>query len=231
MFALEAIQLKKTFFSPGPTEVLKGVDLSVPEGTSVAIMGKSGEGKSTLIHILGTLENPSSGTLKILGKNADAYDGNLLRNQKLGFVFQSYHLLEDYTVLENVLLPAKIGRSDVSKKSEKYQKALLLIEEVGLSDRKDMPVKKLSGGEKQRACIARAFLNDPEILFADEPSGNLDRASSIQVHEMLLYFTKAQKKTLILVTHDLLLANLCDWVFLLRDGKLEKQTKVELCTS
>lgn len=231
MFALEAIQLKKTFFSPAPTEVLKGVDLSVPKGTSVAIMGKSGEGKSTLIHILGTLENPSSGTLKILGKSVDTYDGNLLRNQKLGFVFQSYHLLEDYTVLENVLLPAKIGRSDVTKKSEKYQKALFLIEEVGLSDRKDIPVKKLSGGEKQRACIARAFLNDPEILFADEPSGNLDRASSIQVHEMLLYFTKAQKKTLILVTHDPLLANLCDWVFLMRDGKLEKQTKVELCTS
>jgi lipoprotein-releasing system ATP-binding protein len=215
---LEAKDLHKSFYSPEKVSVLKGVSLQVKKGESVAIMGRSGEGKSTLLQILGTLENPCAGELLIFGKRPS--DVAEVRNKHMGFVFQSSHLLEDYTVLENVLMPAKIARKPTDKNSPSYQRALLLVEEVGLSQRAHFPAKLLSGGEKQRAAIARALCNDPELIFADEPSGNLDHANSLAIHSLLLNAVKKHKKTLLIVTHDQELASTCDRTLLLNDGVL-----------
>ncbi len=202
-------------------QVLSDISLDVHQGETVAITGKSGEGKSTLLHILGTLEKATAGTLEICEKEPTSKNVSYLRNSSIGFIFQSFNLLENYTVLENVLMPAKIGRLDTSPKSPAYLRAYELIEEVGLSERANFPAKLLSGGEKQRAAIARAFCNDPEIIFADEPSGNLDHAHSCIIHALLLGSAKKRNKALIIVTHDKELATLCDTTYHLMDGKLQ----------
>lgn len=196
-----------------PVTILHDISLEVEAGQTVAITGKSGEGKSTLLHILGTLEKPSSGELFICGKPLK----NLpqIRNRHIGFIFQSFNLLEEYTVLENVLMPGKIGRHKLD-----HIRALTLLEEVGLSHRADFPAKLLSGGEKQRAAIARALYNDPDLILADEPSGNLDHSHSVAIHEMLIGSAKKRNKALIIVTHDPELASLCDRTYLLMDGIL-----------
>lgn len=217
---LLAKELKKKFFSPTPVEILRGVDLEVFAGESVAITGKSGEGKSTLLHILGTIEKPSSGTLEICGDSTAKSSLSHLRNHQIGFVFQTFNLLEDYTVLENVLIPARIARLPIGKGSPSYKRALELLERVGLQDRAHFLSKLLSGGEKQRAAIARALCNDPQLILADEPSGNLDNFHSQAIHSLLLDLVKQMDKSLIVVTHDKELSGLCDRTLHLRDGKL-----------
>lgn len=217
---LTANQLKKSFYFPTKIEILKGINLDVRRGETIAIMGRSGEGKSTLLQILGTLETPCSGSLEIDGASISAFNKSKMRNQKLGFIFQSFHLLEDYTTLENVLMPARIARQPVSIGSPAYQRACSLLTRVGLADRMQFNTKLLSGGEKQRVAIARALCNDPELIFADEPSGNLDRQTSIQIHNLLLNFAHEYHKTLIIVTHDQELAALCQRQYRLHEGQL-----------
>lgn len=219
---LKAEKIKKQFFHPVKLDLLKGVDLEVAQGETCAIMGRSGEGKSTLLQILGTLDNPTEGSLTIASHPVVRGNHTFLRNKHLGFVFQSFHLLEDYTVLQNVLMPSRIAREGVSPNSEAFQRGLNLLTKVGLIDRKDHFAKQLSGGEKQRVAIARALQNNPSIILADEPSGNLDRKTAEGIHDILLNFAHEQGKTLIVVTHDEELANLCQSLYRLNSGLLDK---------
>jgi len=220
MTLLEASDIHKSFDHPTPTTVLSGISLQVAPGQSVAITGKSGEGKSTLLHILGTLEKPTSGKISIAGIEPSAQNNPLLRSRYIGFIFQTFNLLDDYTVLDNVLMPAKIARLATHPGSEAYRRALELLEEVGLSHRAGFLAKLLSGGEKQRAAIARALCNDPLLIFADEPSGNLDHARSASIHSLLIGCAQRRGKALIIVTHDRNLASLCGRVYTLADGTL-----------
>lgn len=212
--------LVKTFTFPNELTILRGVSLTVARGETVAIMGASGEGKSTLLHILGTLEALSSGQLWLAGALVTARGVSRIRNRLIGFVFQSFHLMEDYTALDNVLMPARIARSPIGRDSLPRKRALELLDRVGLSDRKDYPTKLLSGGEKQRVALARALINDPPLILADEPSGNLDRVNSEAIHTLLLELVKQNNKSLVTVTHDPSLASRCDSRLLLCDGKL-----------
>lgn len=218
---LSAKNIRKVFFRPAEIEILKGVSLDIYPGESIAIMGASGEGKSTLLHILGTLEEATSGELIIAGKSVQNNPPPSLRNCHIGFVFQSFHLLEDYTVLQNVLMPALIGGKQIHAQSEAYARAVDLVKKVGLEKRLEYPTKLLSGGEKQRTALARALCNDPEILLADEPSGNLDHTTSRQIQELLLGSVKEFNKSLVVVTHDEALASLCDRKLILWDGLLK----------
>ena len=217
---LKAHKLSKSYKEPKNVEILKDITLSVDEGESVAIMGPSGVGKSTLLHILGTLEEPTEGSLEILGKDALSGDRSSIRNQHIGFVFQNFNLLEEYPVLENVLMPAKVGREPIGKGSEALAHAEALLERVGLTSHKHQLAKHLSGGEKQRVAIARAFCNHPHLILADEPSGNLDEGNSNLIHELLIQSTRDFGKSLIVVTHNSALADLCDRKYLLTDGSL-----------
>lgn len=217
---LSAKNLRKTFHNPDPIEILQGIDLDVARGETVAILGRSGQGKSTLLQILGTLENPSSGSLTLAGQPVTPFNKSTIRNQHIAFVFQSFHLLEDYTALENILMPARIARADLSPNSNARARAIQLLDLVGLNERAHFNTKLLSGGEKQRVAIARALCNNPDILFADEPSGNLDKQTSTAIHDLLIGFAKRENKALILVTHDLELAALCDRRLVLDSGHL-----------
>ncbi|CCB86763.1 lipoprotein-releasing system ATP-binding protein LolD [Parachlamydia acanthamoebae UV-7] len=217
---LRATKLVKSFYAPVKVPILRGVDFQVMQGESVAIMGRSGEGKSTLLQILGTLEKPCSGSIEILDQEVTSANQTFMRNRHLAFIFQSFHLLEDYSVLDNVLMPARIGRQSVKKGSVAYQHACDLLDYVGLSHRLHFDTKRLSGGEKQRVAIARALCNNPDIILADEPSGNLDKQTSVVIHDLLLEFAKERGKALIVVTHDHSLANLCDKQYMLQNGYL-----------
>lgn len=210
---LEAKEICKAYEGSG--EVLKGVSLQIQEGESLAIMGKSGEGKSTLLHILGTLETPSSGEVHFFGKPVSPHVFATLRNQQIGFIFQSYHLLEDFTALENVLMPLRIKRE---KADEAY--GMQLLEEVGLAKRAQTLAKFLSGGEKQRLAIARALCNKPKLLLADEPTGNLDEAHSIEIQDLLFSCVKKRNNALIVVTHDKDFAARCSRTLYLKEGRL-----------
>lgn len=214
---LQARNLRKSFSFPTEIAILDDISLDLFAGESIAIMGPSGEGKSTLLHILGTLEEPTSGTITIDGVIADGANAPRLRNKNIGFVFQSFNLLDDYTVLENVLMPAKISGHSFKQGREK---GMELLDSVGLSHRASFATKLLSGGEKQRVAIARALCNDPGILLADEPSGNLDHSSQMKIHELLLQASSKQKKGLIIVTHHSGLSSLCDRKLILCAGKL-----------
>ncbi len=183
-------------------------------------MGRSGEGKTTLLHILGTLEEACSGVLEINGKLVTGKNRHILRNQHIGFVFQAYHLLDHYSAIQNVLMPARIAGKDVSKGSDAYLRAEHLLESVGLIDRQSFHTKQLSGGERQRVAIARALCNDPDIILADEPSGNLDSHTSEKIHNLLLDCARVGGKALIVATHDKELASLCASTAWLRDGTL-----------
>lgn len=221
-FILEAHDIHKTYSHPLPTSILKGISLEVKSGESVAIIGRSGEGKSTLLQILGTLEEPCQGIIKIKEEEISRSNRARIRNEEIGFVFQSFHLLEDYTALENVLMPAKIARRHTAKGSAAEQRGLELLEKVGLAERAHYHTKLLSGGEKQRVALARAMCNDPSLLFADEPSGNLDRQTAYLIHEILLDLVRSQQKSLILVTHDRELAKLCSTQYELTNGQLHR---------
>lgn len=217
---LKAENISKFYDQPQKTEILKRVTLTLHEGESLAIAGPSGVGKSTLLHILGTLEKPSGGFLEIMGHQAGLGDQSQLRNRHIGFVFQNFNLLEEYSVIENVIMPAKIGRKPVRKGSEAFTHAEELLKRVGLLSHRNHLAKHLSGGEKQRVAIARAFCNNPDIILADEPSGNLDEENSKRVHELIISWTKESGKGLIVVTHNPSLADLCDRRYLIKDGCL-----------
>ncbi len=219
---LRAEGIQKAFYYPARIDLLKGISLTVKRGQSVAIIGNSGEGKSTLLHILGTLESSCGGLLSIAGQTVSSSNKNAIRNRHLGFVFQSFHLLEDYTALENVLMPARIARCDTSKGSAAHRHASAMLESVGLGDRCDFHTKLLSGGEKQRVAIARALCNDPDLIMADEPSGNLDHGTSLIIHDLLLRLVRDSNKSLVTVTHNMELAEQCSRRFRLVAGRLQE---------
>ncbi|MBS0622084.1 MAG: ABC transporter ATP-binding protein [Verrucomicrobia bacterium] len=212
---LEARGISKRFMYPQEVEVLKDIDLTVYPGETIAIVGASGEGKSTLLHILSTLEKASGGTLIIDGQKVTSRRAPQIRNQTLGFIFQNFFLLEEETALDNVLMPARIGRLPLNKAY-----ALDLLDQVGLKNRASFPAKLLSGGEKQRVCIARALCNNPPLIFADEPSGSLDHKTSESIHHLLIDKLKGEGRALIAVTHDPSLAALCDRTLTLQSGQL-----------
>lgn len=206
--------------SYGQLHVLKGVDLTVDQGEVVSIIGKSGAGKSTLLHILGTLDRPDTGTLLI--NNEDVFRLNAkriaaFRNKNIGFVFQFHHLLPEFTALENVCIPAYInGQTELTARN----RALELLDYLGLSGRLDHKPGQLSGGEQQRVAVARALINQPAVVFADEPSGNLDSASSQELHDLLFRLRNDFKQTFIIVTHNKELAAMSDRTLEMRDGGL-----------
>ncbi|SYX09012.1 Lipoprotein-releasing system ATP-binding protein LolD,lipoprotein transporter ATP-binding subunit,Predicted ABC-type transport system involved in lysophospholipase L1 biosynthesis, ATPase component,lipoprotein releasing system, ATP-binding protein,ABC transporter [Chlamydia poikilotherma] len=200
-------------------EILRNISFDLHPGEVVAITGASGNGKSTLLHLLGTLDTPSSGELLFFGKEKENYNLSQLRNQHIGFIFQNFYLLEDDTVIKNILMPASIARKSISKGSSAYKKALQLIESVGLSHRIHSRCCNLSGGEKQRVAIARALINDPSILLADEPSGNLDDQTSQYIHNLLLSQSHDSRGVLI-VTHNKQLARQCHREAILQNGEL-----------
>ncbi|MBS0629041.1 MAG: ABC transporter ATP-binding protein [Verrucomicrobia bacterium] len=210
---LEAEELYKSFDT---LDVLRGVNLQVKPHETIAIMGKSGGGKSTLLHILGTLDSPTKGILKICGQVPGA-DVSTVRNRHIGFIFQAYHLLEDFTVLDNVLMPLKIARNE---SQETIARAKTLLKEVGLERKEKLLAKYLSGGEKQRVSIVRALVNEPDLILADEPTGNLDRSYSLEIQNLLLSKVKERGKALILVTHDEEFARKCDRILFLNQGQL-----------
>lgn len=204
---------------------LKNVSLDIFEGESVAIIGKSGSGKSTLMHLLALLDRPTSGTIKINGVDSTKLNGrklNQLRNRSFGFVFQQFFMNPSDTVLENVVLPLKIAGINRKTRRSRAEKA---IATVGLRERLKFKANDLSGGQKQRVCIARAIVNDPKIIFADEPTGNLDSATGEKIIKLLFDFNKNKGATLIIVTHDEDLAKLCNRQIRISDGKVIEDTK------
>ncbi len=210
-------------------EVLKDVSFSVKSGEAVAILGPSGSGKTTLLNLLSGLDKPSQGSVRLDGielASLGEKERALWINRNIGFIFQSYNLLEEYTVLDNVLMPARIARKNIGKTGPLYLRALELLEKVGLGSRAHFLAKLLSGGEKQRTAIARSLCNDPELILADEPSGNLDHQHSQAIHQLLIQLARQHHKTLIVVTHDRELASLCDQVFILKDGKLNRDHSI-----
>ena len=199
-------------------EVLKGVDFEVEKGEVVAITGASGAGKTTLLEILGTLSSPNSGSLIIDGTDVLALGSKALpvfRGKRIGFVFQFHHLLPEFTSEENVMIPALIAGTPAS---EARKKAKELLARVGLEGRLSHKPSELSGGEQQRVAIARALINDPAVLFADEPTGNLDSVTKEEIHSLFFDLRRDLGQTIILVTHDPALANLCDRTLTMKDG-------------
>ena len=218
---LEAINLSKTYAS-GDVEyrVLKNVNLEIRPGECAAIIGKSGSGKSTLMHLLACLDAPTSGA--VCFESADfttltEREKDVLRNEKFGFVFQQFFLNGHETVFENVVLPLRIRGAD---NYDIVKNAMNALEAVGLKDKEDKKAKELSGGEKQRVCIARALVSEPRVIFADEPTGNLDSQTSAVVEEMLFRLNEEKGITLIIVTHDEDLAAKCPRIIELKDGEI-----------
>jgi lipoprotein-releasing system ATP-binding protein len=219
---LQATGVSKDFHGPaGPVRVLSDVNLVVRPGESLAIVGPSGSGKSTLLYILGGLEPPSSGSVRLSGQDPFALDERRLatfRNTQVGFVFQDHHLLPQCSVLENVLVPTLVGRGD---RRDVENRARKLVERVGLAPRTDHRPHQLSGGEKQRVAIARALVHQPPLVLCDEPTGNLDSESAGAVFDLLLDLHRAAKSVLIVVTHNPDLAARLDRTARLARGRLE----------
>ena len=219
MAVIEAKNIKKSYGkNETKFDALKGVDLKVEKGESVAIIGKSGSGKSTFMHFLALLDQPTSGDIYLNGKNVTSIRKKVLnktRNEEFGFVFQQFFMNAKDTVLNNVLLPLKIGGISGSKRKKM---ALDALKAVGLEDKVQNKANNLSGGQKQRVCIARALVNNPQIIFADEPTGNLDSATGKKIEELLFDLNKNKGITLIIVTHDPDLAARCDRQVHVRDG-------------
>jgi lipoprotein-releasing system ATP-binding protein len=219
---LEAERLSKSFLSPsGETiHVLRELTLSVAPGETIAIVGQSGVGKSTLLHVLGTLDRPSSGRVLFRGEDAFEKDAGELarfRGRSLGFVFQLHHLLPEFSALENVMMPGLLA---AQPRGELRDKAAALLDEAGLSARRDQRVGKLSGGERQRVAVARALMMDPPLVLADEPTGNLDPETGELVHELMLGLNRKRGAALVVVTHNFDLARRLGRALELRDGKL-----------
>ncbi len=214
---LKAENIRKKY---GSLEVLKGVDIQINKGEIVSIVGSSGAGKSTLLHILGTLDTPDEGHIWINGEQVDQLSGKKLaafRNEHIGFVFQFHHLLPEFTALENVCVPAWIAGK---KKKETTAKAIELLTNLGLSDRMDNKPQQLSGGEQQRVAVARALINNPSIVFADEPTGNLDSIHAKELHELFVQLRNDFQQTFLIVTHNEELAAMSDRVLHMKDGRI-----------
>ncbi|MCS6947404.1 MAG: ABC transporter ATP-binding protein [Steroidobacteraceae bacterium] len=208
------------------TPVLKGVTFTLDRGEMVALLGASGSGKSTLLSILGTLMRPSSGRLTLLGQDLTALDPasvSEFRNRHIGFIFQYHHLLPDFTALENVLFPhaGRVGRETPAAR----QRAKMLLERVGLQDRLHYRATRLSGGQKQRVAVARALMNAPELILADEPTGNLDRENADQVFALMRDIQRETGTTFLLSTHDRELADRCSRRIYLRAGRVVAQAR------
>lgn len=204
-------------------QVLKDVSFSMNVGELVAIVGSSGSGKSTLLHTLGGLDQPSSGEVWIRGQSLQKLSSDklaLLRNQNLGFVYQFHHLMADFTALENVMMPMLIGKQN---KTEAANRAEKMLQAVGLSHRMTHHPSALSGGERQRVAIARALVNNPALVLADEPTGNLDQKTTESIFELIQQLNQQQNIAFLLVTHDLSLANKLSRRFVMRDGVLREE--------
>lgn len=214
---IEATGIRKSF---GTLEVLKGVDLAVRRGEIVAIVGKSGAGKTTLLQILGTLDRPDQGTVRIDGQDVFALGEKELakfRNRHIGFIFQFHQLLPEFTALENVMIPALIageGRSESRRRAEQ------LLADLGLSERLHHKPAALSGGEKQRVAAARALMMSPSVILADEPTGSLDEANKQELNRLLLHLREQYGQTIIIVTHDKELSAIADRVIEMTDGRI-----------
>ena len=215
---IKGIQLHKKF---NDLNVLNGIDISIAEREIVSIVGKSGAGKTTLLQILGTLEKPSSGKVLYDEKNVFDLNENELadfRNKNVGFVFQFHHLLPEFTALENVCIPAFISK--ISRKIA-VEKAEYLLNQMGIADRLDHKPSELSGGEQQRVSVARALINEPKVILADEPSGNLDSKSAEKLHELFFKLRELNNQTFVIVTHNNKLANLADKKIIINDGNID----------
>jgi lipoprotein-releasing system ATP-binding protein len=204
----------------GRLQVLKGVDLHISKGEIVSITGSSGAGKSTLLHILGTLDKADAGKITLNNQLVDGLAGKKLaafRNRQIGFVFQFHHLLPEFTALENVCIPGWIAGG---KKKDVMERAAMLLEKLKLTDRKDNKPNQLSGGEQQRVAVARALINNPAIIMADEPTGNLDSANAKELHQLFIDLRKTLAQTFLIVTHNETLAAMSDRVLVMKDGKI-----------
>ena len=212
---IKAQQIQKSYSS---LQVLKGVDLHIKAGEIVSIVGSSGAGKSTLLHILGTLDRADSGVLEIDSVKVNGLSEKKLsafRNQHIGFVFQFHHLLPEFTALENICIPAFIGKKS---KSESEARAMQLLEYLNLIDRANHKPSELSGGEQQRVAVARALMNNPKVIFADEPSGNLDSSTAKELHDLFFSLRDKFNQTFVIVTHNEQLANMADRKLVMKDG-------------
>ncbi|MCI0530523.1 MAG: ABC transporter ATP-binding protein [candidate division Zixibacteria bacterium] len=217
---LQAKGIKKSFSTRlKELKVLEGVDLEVPQGKLVSIIGASGVGKSTLLHILGGLDSPDSGQVFLDSTNLlELRDRQLseFRNRSIGFVFQFHHLLSEFTATENVMMPMLINRQD---KHKSKQKAYHILEQVGLADKAEQKPPELSGGEQQRLAVARALANQPRLVLADEPTGNLDRKSSLELLELFMRLKSEKQLTFVLATHNLEIAGKSDRIYELKEGR------------
>jgi putative ABC transport system ATP-binding protein len=219
--ALEARDIRKSYGRGQATfEALKGVSLTIEAGEAVALVGKSGSGKSTLMHLLALLDTPDDGSLLIDGSAAgdlQVRQVEKIRNEAFGFVFQQFFLIPQATVLENVVLPLKIAGIGARERKDRGMTAL---RQLGIEDKANNKAVNLSGGQKQRVVIARALINSPQVIFADEPTGNLDSATGVLVEDILFDLNRDHGITLVIVTHDTALAARCDRQFYIRDGRL-----------
>lgn len=212
---LEAKGIKKSF---GKLQILKGVDFDIKRGEIVTIVGPSGAGKSTLLHIIGTLDSPEAGNVHINGVSVNSLSPKKLsafRNEHIGFIFQFHHLLPEFTALENICIPAYIAKKG---KKETEAKAYEFLELLGLAHRADHKPNELSGGEQQRVAVARALINNPSIILADEPSGNLDSKNAESLHHLFVDLRDRLNQTLVIVTHNENLANMADRIVHMKDG-------------
>jgi len=215
------IRAENIYKSYEDVKVLKGVSLTIDKGKTVAITGKSGAGKSTLLHILGSLDNPDSGSVFFEGVDLfklNSKDLARIRNQKLGFVFQFHHLLSEFSAIENVAIPALVNSSN---RQEAFSKAKELLGYLELGDRLEHRPNELSGGEQQRVAFARALVNNPAVVFADEPTGNLDQSTSEEVHRIIQRLKTDFNQTFVIVTHDPYLAKICDIHLEIEKGVIE----------
>tara|TARA_B110000459_G_C16625149_1_gene504718 strand:- start:5923 stop:6576 length:654 start_codon:yes stop_codon:yes gene_type:complete len=206
--------------SYGDLNVLQGVDLLIKKGEIISIVGASGAGKSTLLQIIGTLDLPDAGSVEINNVNTSKLndkDLSLFRNKNIGFVFQFHHLLPEFTALENVCIPAYIHKTP---KSEAEKRAMELLKKLGVAERATHKPSELSGGEQQRVAVCRALMNNPAVILADEPSGNLDSASAKELHELFFTLRDELNQTFVIVTHNNELANMADRKLTMKDGKI-----------
>lgn len=219
-FSLSMLTARNLTKNYSNLHVLKGVDITVSKGEIVTIVGSSGAGKSTLLHILGTLDIPSSGEVWLQNVRLDTLKGNALadfRNRHMGFIFQFHHLLPEFSALENVCIPGFIAGT---KKTAVRERAVFLLETLGLAGRVEHKPNQLSGGEQQRVAVARALINNPDIVMADEPTGNLDSKNARELHQLFLDLRDKFQQTFIIVTHNEELAPLSDRQLMMRDGKI-----------
>ena len=218
---IEAAALTKCFSTGGEElEVLRDLSMQVEGGEVVAVVGASGTGKSTLLHLLGALDRPTSGTVRFRGDDLFAKDDEALaafRNREIGFVFQFHHLLPEFTALENAAMPALIQQKSIK---EARPRAMELLQTLGIAERAEHRPAELSGGEKQRVAVARALMNAPALVLADEPTGNLDTKTAGALHDELVRLSRARGQTFVLVTHNLALAARADRTLRLREGRL-----------